>query len=60
LNNRPGEPRRKNGWGVTAGAGYDFPTQAKIALSPFVTFSTGDAEDLTYWAVNFGIGIIFY
>jgi hypothetical protein len=59
-NNRPGEPRRKNGWGVTAGAGYDFPTQAKIALSPFVTLSYGDAEDLTYWAVNFGIGIIFF
>jgi hypothetical protein len=56
-NNRPGETRRKNGWGLVVGAGYDFPTSANFALSPFVTFSYGDAEDLTYKAVNFGIGL---
>ncbi|MHA1942283.1 MAG: outer membrane beta-barrel protein [Candidatus Hodarchaeales archaeon] len=58
-NNRPGEPRRKNGWGLTVGGGYDFLLNKKVALSPFVTYSFGDAEDLDYMAINLGVGIIF-
>lgn len=54
-NNRPGEPRRKNGWGLVAGGGYDFPVGKNFALSPFASFSYGEAEDLTYKAVNIGV-----
>jgi len=57
-NNRPGEPRRKNGWGLTLGGGYDFLHNKKVALSPFVTYSFGDAADQDYKAINLGIGII--
>jgi hypothetical protein len=56
-NNRPGQPRRKNGWGLTVGGGYDFLLNTNFALSPFVNFSYGDAEDLNYMAISFGIGI---
>ena len=58
-NNRPGESRRKSGWGFTAGVGYDFLLDKKVALSPFVTYSFGDADEIDYRAINFGIGILF-
>jgi hypothetical protein len=58
-NKRPGQPRRKNGWGLTVGGGYDFFLSTHFALSPFVTFSYGDVEDLNYRATTLGIGMTF-
>lgn len=59
-NNRPGEPTGKDGWGWTVGGGYDFLLSTHFALSPFVTFSHGDIEDIDYRAITLGIGIITF
>ena len=58
-NNRPGQWRRKNGWGLTMGGGYDFRVNSKVALGPFVTFGYGSAEELNYKVIHFGIGMTF-
>lgn len=57
--NKTDDTRRKQGLGVTAGGGYDFRLNENAALSPFVTFSYGEAGSWDYTAVNFGIGITF-
>lgn len=56
--NRPGEPSRKNGWGLTVGAGYDFPLNEYIALSPFAAISYGETGNWDYRAMTFGLGIM--
>jgi hypothetical protein len=43
-NNRPGEPQRKDG-GLTFGGGYDFSLNKNLAITPFVTYSFGKADD---------------
>ena len=58
-NNRPGEPGRKEGWGLTVGGGYDFLLNEKIALSPFATFSYGETGNWDYRAITFGLGVTF-
>jgi hypothetical protein len=58
-NNRFGEPKIKDGWGLTVGGGYDFFLSTHFALTPVVTFSYGDIEDIDYRATTFGIGITF-
>jgi len=58
-NNRPGQWRRKNGWGLTMGGGYDFRVNSRVALGPFVNFGNGSAEELNYKVIHFGIGMTF-
>jgi hypothetical protein len=56
-NNRPGEPGRLNGWGVTVGGGYDFSIDKRWALTPFVTYSRGSAGNEEYDVFTVGLGI---
>ena len=55
--NRPGEPNRKEGWGLTVGGGYDFMLNETVALSPFATFSYGETGNWDYKAMTFGLGL---
>ena len=57
--NRPDDTRREQGWGLTAGAGYDIKLNEAAALSPFVNFNYGEAGDWNYTAITFGIGVTF-
>jgi hypothetical protein len=57
--NRSDEERRKEGWGLTIGGGYDFLVHESIALSPFVNFSYGDTGNWDYRAITIGLGITF-
>jgi len=57
--NRPDEPSRKDGWGLTVGGGYDFLLNEDIALSPFATFSYGKTGNWDYRAITFGLGVTF-
>lgn len=60
-NNRPGEPRRLNGWGLTIGGGYDLLLTESLPVLPFVTpfltYSFGEAGDLNHHAITGGIGV---
>jgi hypothetical protein len=56
-NNRPGEPSRRNGWGFTLGGGYDFQSNNNIAITPFITYSSGEADEQDHFAWTFGIGL---
>jgi len=57
--NRPNEDRRKRGWGLTVGGGYDYLLNEAIALTPFVTFSYGETGKWDYKAITFGFGLTF-
>lgn len=57
--NRPNEPRRKRGWGLTVGGGYDYLLDEAIALTPFLTFSYGETGNWDYKAITFGLGLTF-
>jgi len=60
-NNRQGESQRLSGWGLTTGAGYDvlltdsFPVLP--FLTPFITYSFGEAGNLNHNAITGGIGV---
>jgi len=60
-NNRPGEPRRLEGWGLTAGGGYDVVLTESLPVlpfvTPFVTYSFGEAGDLNHNAITGGISL---
>lgn len=60
-NNRPGEPQRLSGWGLTAGGGYDVLLTESLPVlpfvTPFVTYSFGEAGDLNHNAITGGIGL---
>jgi hypothetical protein len=58
-NNRPGEDTGLTGSGLTFGAGYDILLTDRIALSPFLGYTQGSADEIDYNAVNFGIGFTF-
>jgi hypothetical protein len=58
-NNSAGESKRKNGWGLTVGGGYDFPVNEYIAISPFATFSYGETGNWDYQAITLGLGLTF-
>ena len=58
-NNRPGKPIRKNGYGLTFGGGYDFPFTDGLAITPILSYSFGEAEDLKHEAITFSIGLTF-
>lgn len=57
--NRPDDKRRRQGLGVSVGAGYDFWLNETVTLSPFANFSYGDAGPWNYTAITFGLGITF-
>ena len=57
--NRPGDTRRKQGWGLTVGGGYDIKVNETVALSPFVNFDYGEAGNWDYTAITFGLGVTF-
>ena len=56
-NDRPGEPRRKSGWGLTFGGGYDFSLNKNWAITPFVTYSFGETDDQEHNALTLGVGV---
>ena len=60
-NNRQDEPRRLSGWGLTAGGGYDVLLTESLPVlpfvTPFVTYSFGEAGDLNHNAITGGIGL---
>ena len=58
-NNKAGESKSKNGWGLTVGGGYDFVVNEYIALSPFATFSYGETGNWDYQAITLGLGLTF-
>jgi hypothetical protein len=58
-NNRPGEPSSRDGWGLTLGGGYDFPLYENFAISPFINYSFGEADDQDHNVWTLGIGLTF-
>jgi len=54
---RDGDTRRKDGWGLTVGGGYDFLINEYLALTPFATFSYGETDDWDYQAITLGLGL---
>ncbi len=58
-NHRPGETASGTGWGFTFGAGYDFVIGEDYAISPFASYSFGDADDQEHNAVTIGVGFTF-
>jgi len=54
--NHPGEPSRKNGQGLTFGAGYDFPINKNLAITPFINYSFWETDDQDHNAWTLGIG----
>lgn len=60
-NNRPGEPRRLNGLGLSVGGGYDVVLTESLPVlpfvTPFVTYSFGEAGDLNHNAITGGISL---
>lgn len=59
-NNRPGEPRRKSGWGFTFGGGYDISMNSNWSITPFLNYSFGDADNQEHEAVTVGIGLTWH
>lgn len=58
-NNRPGEPSRVSGWGLTVGGGYDFSMSEKWSLTPFATYSFGETGHQNHKVFTLGIGVTF-
>ena len=58
-NNRPGEPSSRDGWGLSLGGGYDFPLNKNFAISPFINYSFGEADDQDHNIWTLGIGLTF-
>jgi hypothetical protein len=56
-NNEPGEPSRKGGWGLTFGGGYDFPLNKNFAITPFINYGFGEADDQDHNVWTLGIGL---
>ena len=54
--NRPGEPSRKSGWGLTVGGGYDYPLSKRFAITPFISYGFGEADDQDHNVWTLGIG----
>ena len=58
--NSPNENRRKSGWALNVGAGYDYYfLDETIALTPFVGFNYGETGNWDYKAITLGLGITF-
>ena len=56
-NNEPGEPSRKGGWGLAFGGGYDFPLNKNFAITPFINYGFGEADDQDHNVWTLGIGL---
>ena len=59
-NNRPDEPRRTNGWGMSLGLGYDLDSIADWSIVPFLDYSFGDTDNQDYQAITLGLGFTWY
>jgi hypothetical protein len=59
-NNRPGEPRRKSGWGLSFGGGYDLLSKRNWSITPFLNYSFGEADDQKHNALTMGIGVTWH
>lgn len=55
-NSRPGEPQRKSGWGLNFGGGYDVLLNSNWSITPFLSYSFGDADNQEHEALTVGIG----
>ena len=55
---RPGEPQRDQGWGSTFGIGYDFSVCKSLAITPFLAYSFGKANNQEHNAITIGIGFM--
>jgi hypothetical protein len=49
-----------DGWGATVGVGYDYSLGENWAVTPFLNYSFGKAEDQKHQAVTLGVGLSFY
>ena len=52
-------PSSKNGWGLTFGGGYVFPLNENFAISPFINYGFGEADDQDHNIWTLGIGLKF-
>ena len=57
--NKPSETRRKSGWAINVGGGYDYFLGETMALTPFVAFNYGETGNWDYKAITLGLGITF-
>jgi hypothetical protein len=55
-----GTTRRKEGWGLALGAGYDIAAGRNWSIAPFVTYNYGDVEDQKHNAISLGVGITWH
>jgi len=54
---RPGEPTREEGWGLTLGGGYDFSVNKNFAVTPFISYGFGEADNQDHNVITIGIGL---
>ena len=58
--NGPAGKSTLDGWGATVGVGYDYSLGENWAVTPFLNYSFGKAEDQKHQAVTLGVGLSFY
>jgi len=58
--NGPAGKSTLDGWGATVGVGYDYSLGRNWAVTPFLNYSFGKAEDQKHQAVTLGVGFSFY
>jgi len=58
--NGPAGKSTRDGWGATVGVGYDYSLGENWAVTPFLNYSFGKAEDQKHQAVTLGVGLSFY
>jgi len=58
-NNRPAEPRRMSGWGLSGGVGYAVWLASNWDLTPFLKYSFGDSDSQEHEAFTLGVGFMW-
>ena len=58
--NGPAGKSTLDGWGATVGVGYDYSLGENWAVTPFLNYSFGKAEDQNHQAVTLGVGFSFF
>ena len=58
--NGPAGKSTLDGWGATVGVGYDYSLGRNWAVTPFLNYSFGKAEDPKPQAVTLCVGFSFY
>lgn len=49
-----------DGWGATVGLGYDYALGSGWAVTPFLNYGFGEAQDQKHQAFTLGVGLTFY